>query len=101
MKKMLHPTLSEALDKYSYPEVKAVFNKKMLLLVMNGLDFDIHDIDYRDGQELVCKKGQDGSTAWWEIEREGSGFTSLFKGAIKRVCMFEEETSHEFTVPKT
>ena len=99
----LHPNLAKAITPEVEEGIKTSFNKKRLLKVMRRMDFDVYDIAYRNDQELVYKKGRNGYTIWWEMEREGSGFTRLFKGAIKRVCMFEVETGgdHGITIPKT
>lgn len=63
-----------------------ITDKEELLKVMNHLDFEIADVSYENGFELVGKKRQDGEIIWWHMEREGSGFERLFKGAIKRAC---------------
>lgn len=59
--------------------------KDTLLKMMNALDFQIHDISYESGYELVAKVAQDGTIIWWPIELEGSGFERLFKGSIRRI----------------
>lgn len=64
-----------------------VGEKELLLNLMNSLDFSIADITYINGQELVAKKMiESNAVVWWEMEREGSGFVQLFKGAIKKAC---------------
>jgi len=77
------PLVSEAITK--------LLPKTKLLVLMRGLGFDIYDVACLYGKELVAKKCEDGYIIWWPMEREGSGFTQLFKGAIKRVC----EKNHE------
>lgn len=44
----------------------------------NSLGFDIIDLAIIDGIECVGKYGE-GKIVYWPIEREGSGFTQLFK----------------------
>lgn len=91
MEANLHPLLEEKLKTDIEPALADPLNKTKLLIIMRGLDFAIHDIAYRNGHELVAKKCQDGSIIFWEMEREGSGFERLFKGAIKRACLESEE----------
>ena len=63
--------------------------KNDLINMMNALDFDIVDIAYRNGEELVAKRmNESDDLIWWSISKEGSGFERLFKGAIQRVCRF-------------
>ena len=59
--------------------------KDYLLRMMNIMDFQIHDISYEGGYELVAKKAHDGTIVWWPMEFEGSGFERFFKGSIRRV----------------
>jgi hypothetical protein len=63
-------------------------SKKDLINMMHATGFDwIVDIAMTtDGHELVASKYNDCDALWWRsLETEGSGFTSLFKGAVKRV----------------
>ncbi|OGT44308.1 MAG: hypothetical protein A3F13_02765 [Gammaproteobacteria bacterium RIFCSPHIGHO2_12_FULL_40_19] len=60
--------------------------KEILIEFMNAMDFQIHDISYEAGQELIAKKCWDGSIVWWPAEDEGDGFMRLFKGQIRGVC---------------
>lgn len=91
----LHPHIVEVVTPQICQMIRKRLNKTKLLIVMRGLDFDIHDIAYINDQEMVAKKGQDGSVIWWEMEREGSGFTRLFKGAIKRACLKDVEDTND------
>lgn len=66
--------------------------KADLLHLMNCLDFNIADITYVNGIELVGKKMIDSEEIiYWPIEREGSGFTQLFKGSIKKVFIPDKD----------
>lgn len=62
-------------------------NKQDLLNFMHTAGFDwICDVSYFNGQELVASKMNDSDELWWRpMEVEGSGFTQLFQGCIKRV----------------
>jgi hypothetical protein len=91
MEANLHPILAENITPQVSEAIKKILPKTKLLIVMRALDFDIYDIAYLNEQEWVAKKCQDGSIIWWEMEREGSGFERLFKGAIKRACLEAEE----------
>lgn len=71
-------------------------DKYILIKFMHSCGFDwIHDIGMINGQELVATKKNDGSGYWWRpIEVEGSGFTKLFKGSIKRSLSDEIRKDH-------
>jgi hypothetical protein len=64
-------------------------NKQALLNLMKGMGFDIHDVSYEAGCELVAKECDDGSIVWWPLETEGNGFQSLFQNSIRRI--FEQD----------
>lgn len=63
-------------------------HKENLINFMHKAGFDwICDIAYVNGQELVASKFKDSNELWWRgVEIEGSGFTQLFGGAIKKCC---------------
>lgn len=83
----LHPRVIEVATPKIYKMMRKRFDRVRLLMVMRGLDFDVYDVAYIDEREMIAKKTRDGNVIWWEMEKEGSGFTHLFKGAIKRVCL--------------
>jgi hypothetical protein len=58
-----------------------------LMLFMHSMGFEwICDIAYVNGCELVASIMKDSEELWWRpIQVEGSGFTQLFQGSIKRV----------------
>lgn len=45
-----------------------------------SLDFDVYGFGVQLGYQVVLKKTLEGDYIWWPIEKEGSGFTRLFKG---------------------
>jgi hypothetical protein len=61
--------------------------KDNLLNFMRCSGFDwICDVAYVNGQELVASKMNDCDDLWWRpVEVEGSGFTQMFKGSIRRL----------------
>ena len=61
--------------------------KKELINFMNCAGFDwICDVAYVNGKELVASKMNDSDELWWRpLEVEGSGFTQLFKGSVKKL----------------
>ena len=61
--------------------------KRELINFMNICGFDwICDVDYVNGSELVASKFKDSDELWWRpLEVEGSGFTRLFKGSVRRL----------------
>lgn len=66
-------------------------NKEYLIALMQFSGFDwICDIKYVEGQEMVASKKNESDELWWRpLEAEGSGFTQLFKGSIKRLSQYE------------
>lgn len=62
-------------------------SKEILLKFIHTCGFDwICDIAYVNGIELVASKYIDCNKLWWRsLETEGSGFTQLFKGSIKKL----------------
>lgn len=54
---------------------------------MKNMGFDVLDIAYINGVELVAKKMNDSDQiVWWDIKVEGKGFSKFFKGSIKEAC---------------
>ena len=61
--------------------------KSTLIKFMHSMGFDwICDVSYINGQELVASKMNDSEELWWRpLGVEGSGFTQLFKGSIRKL----------------
>lgn len=61
-------------------------DKYELIKFMHSCGFDwIYDITYINGSELVASKMNDSDKLWWRpLEVEGSGFTRLFKGSVRK-----------------
>ena len=63
---------------------------------MNNMGFEIVDIAYINGVELVAKRMNDSTQIiWWDIKVEGSGFNSFFKGSIRKACTQQIGENHE------
>jgi hypothetical protein len=62
-------------------------NKKDLLDFMHCCGFDwICDVSVINGHEYVASKCHNQVDLWWRpLEVEGSGFTRLFKGCVRKV----------------
>lgn len=60
--------------------------KDELIRFMHSCGFDwICDVTLVNSIELVASKYNDCDKFWWRpVEVEGSGFTQLFKGSIKK-----------------
>lgn len=59
-------------------------NSDLLVKFARCMDFDVHGFAVFEGIECVRKKCNDGGYIWWPLEKEGSGFTQLFKGFSKK-----------------
>lgn len=71
----------------NFAQSKREISKNELIKFMHDAGFDwICDIAYVNGNELVASKYKDCDKLWWRsVEVEGSGFTQLFKGSIRKI----------------